>query len=243
MTKKAAIYLRVSSIDQNYERQEIELKALAKCLGYEVKYIFEEKRSAVLKMDTRDELTQMRKLTKNEIYTCVCKVKFDDPNFMYPGLGDDNTRDKLYGYKNNFVTSPCDDVYIFSFKALSDYTGFIRLIGYQQTGGISTKSTFYWCFIAKGCVQNINHYIDKPFRYHLTYRTMHLEDTSVAGGFKTLNGNFEDNFLAIRWFDVNGDNEITKISVNNGKIYVGVKTPTLTNISVNINYVTTDITL
>ena len=31
MTKKAAIYLRVSSIDQNYERQEIELKALAKC--------------------------------------------------------------------------------------------------------------------------------------------------------------------------------------------------------------------
>lgn len=67
MTKKAAIYLRVSSIDQNYERQEIELKALAKCLGYEVKYIFEEKRSAVLKMDTRDELTQMRKLTKNEI--------------------------------------------------------------------------------------------------------------------------------------------------------------------------------
>ena len=31
MTKKAAIYLRVSSIDQNKERQEIEIKALAKC--------------------------------------------------------------------------------------------------------------------------------------------------------------------------------------------------------------------
>ena len=183
------------------------------------------------------------KLTKGEIYTCVCKVKFDDPNFMYPALGDDSTRTKLYGYKNSFVTSPCDDVYIFSFKALSDYTGFIRLIGYQQTGGISANSKFYWCFITKGCVQNINHYIDKPFKYHLTYRTLHLEDTSVAGGFKTLNVNFEDNFLAIRWFDVNGDNEITKISVSNGKMYVGVKTPTLTNININISYVTTDISL
>lgn len=183
------------------------------------------------------------KLTKGEIYTCVCKVKFDDPNFMYPALGDDDTRTKLYGYKNNFVTSPCDDVYIFSFKALSDYTGFIRLIGYQQTGGISTKSTFYWCFITKGCVQNINHYIDKPFIYHLTYRTLHLEDESVAGGFKTLNGNFDGNFLCIRWFDINGDNEITKISISNGKIYVGVKTPTLNKIDVQISYVTTDISL
>ena len=77
----------------------------------------------------------------------------------------------------------------------------------------------------------------------MTYKTLHLEDKSVAGGFKTLNGNFEDNFLAIRWFDVNGDNEITKISVNNGKLYVGVKTPTLTTININISYVTTDITL
>lgn len=183
------------------------------------------------------------KLTKGEIYTCVCKVKFDDPNFMYPALGDDTTRNKLYGYKNNFVTSPCDDIYIFSFKAISDYSNFIRLIGYQQTGGISTKSTFYWCFIAKGCVQNINRFIDKPFNYHLTYRTINLTDTSVPGGYKTLQGDFDDNFLSIRWFDVNGDNEITKISANNGKIYVGVKTPTLTNINVNISIITTDLEL
>lgn len=65
--KKAAIYLRVSSTDQNYERQEMELKALAKALGYEVKYIYEEKHSAVLKMDTREELTNMRKLTKEDV--------------------------------------------------------------------------------------------------------------------------------------------------------------------------------
>lgn len=181
------------------------------------------------------------KLTKDEIYTCVCKVKFDDPNFMYPALGDDDTRTKLYGYKNNFVTSPCDDIYIFSFKALSDYEGFIRLIGYQQNGGISAKSTFYWCFITKGCVQNINHFIDKPFEYHLTCRTIKLTDTSVAGGYKTINGVFDDNFLSIRWFDVNGDNEITKISVSDGHIYVGVKTPTLTNINVTISIITTDV--
>ena len=183
------------------------------------------------------------KIKKGNVYSCICKVKFDDPNFMYPALSDDTTRTKLYGYMNNFITSPCSDVYVFSFKALADYTGFIRLIGYQKTGGVSTKSRFYWCFITRGCTQNVNHFIDKPFKYHLVFKTLHLEDTSVAGGFKTINGNLEDNFLAIRWFDVNGDNQITKISVSNGKIYVGVKTPTLTNISVNISYLTSDTSL
>lgn len=65
--KKAAIYLRVSTSDQNYDRQEVELKALANALGYEVIYVFEEKKSAVLKMDTREQLTEMRKLTKEDI--------------------------------------------------------------------------------------------------------------------------------------------------------------------------------
>lgn len=183
------------------------------------------------------------KMTKDDIYTCVCKVKFDDPNYMYPGLGDDNTRTKLYGYMNNFITSPCDDVYIFSFKAKTDHTGFIRLIGYQQNGGITPSSSFYWCFITKGCTQNITRFIDKPFKYHLIFKTLILTDTSVAGGYKTLNGDFDYNYLAIRWFDVNGDNEITKISTSNGKIYVGVKTPTLTNIKVTISYITTDLKL
>lgn len=65
--KRAAIYLRVSTTDQNYERQRMELKALAKALGYEIKYVFEEKKSAVLNMDTREELTKMRKLTKEDV--------------------------------------------------------------------------------------------------------------------------------------------------------------------------------
>jgi len=65
--KNAAIYLRVSTTDQNYERQEVELKALAQALGYNVSHIFEEKKSAVLKMDTREELTKMRKLTSADV--------------------------------------------------------------------------------------------------------------------------------------------------------------------------------
>ena len=65
--KKAAIYLRVSTNDQNYERQEVELRSFANSRGYEVVNSFEEKKSAVLGMDTRDELTKMRQLTKNDI--------------------------------------------------------------------------------------------------------------------------------------------------------------------------------
>ena len=63
----AAIYLRVSTADQDYERQRIELEALAKFRGDNVKYVFEEKKSAVLSMDTREELTKMRQLTKDDV--------------------------------------------------------------------------------------------------------------------------------------------------------------------------------
>lgn len=67
--KQGAIYLRVSSIDQDYKRQEIELKALAQSMGYEVKpeHVFEEKASAVLQADTREELTKMRTLTRDDV--------------------------------------------------------------------------------------------------------------------------------------------------------------------------------
>lgn len=65
--KKAVIYLRVSTLDQEYERQEYELREFAKNRGYEIINVFEEKKSAVLDMDTREELTKMRQLTKNEI--------------------------------------------------------------------------------------------------------------------------------------------------------------------------------
>ena len=63
----AAIYLRVSTTDQDYERQERELRQMAEGMGYTVKYVFEEKASAVLKADTREELNKMRKLTKADV--------------------------------------------------------------------------------------------------------------------------------------------------------------------------------
>lgn len=47
--KKAAIYLRVSTTDQNYDRQEVELRALTNALGYEVVYVFEEKKVSCIK--------------------------------------------------------------------------------------------------------------------------------------------------------------------------------------------------
>ena len=60
--KRAAIYLRVSTSDQNYDRQEIELTQLANALGYEVKYTYEEKKSAVLSNGyRRDRINEYEK--------------------------------------------------------------------------------------------------------------------------------------------------------------------------------------
>ena len=68
MEKKAAIYLRVSTADQNYDRQEIELRELAQREGYTITQVFEEKRSAVLNyVDYREELEKMLQLTKNDV--------------------------------------------------------------------------------------------------------------------------------------------------------------------------------
>ena len=75
--EKSSYILRVSTSDQNYDRQEIELTQLANALGYEVKYTYEEKKSAVLKMDTRDQLTNMRKLTNKEVDRILFGILLD----------------------------------------------------------------------------------------------------------------------------------------------------------------------
>ena len=67
MERKAAIYLRVSTTDQNYERQRDELEATVKYEGYKLVKVYEEKKSAVLDMDTREELTKMRQLSKADV--------------------------------------------------------------------------------------------------------------------------------------------------------------------------------
>ena len=65
--KKAIIYLRVSTSDQDYERQRFELNAMAKRWEYDVVDIYEEKKSAVEDMNTREELTKIRQLNKEDV--------------------------------------------------------------------------------------------------------------------------------------------------------------------------------
>ena len=63
----AAIYLRVSTDLQDYTRQKRELLAFAKAMGYDNPLVFEEKASAVEDMSTREQLSLMRKLTKDDV--------------------------------------------------------------------------------------------------------------------------------------------------------------------------------
>lgn len=65
--KKAAIYLRVSTDLQDYERQKPAFENLARALGYDELIYFEEKASAVEDMNTREQLTEMRRLTNKDI--------------------------------------------------------------------------------------------------------------------------------------------------------------------------------
>lgn len=61
------MYLRVSTNIQECERQKYELEEIAKRYDYNIVYTFEEKKSAVKDMETRDELTKLRSLTKDDI--------------------------------------------------------------------------------------------------------------------------------------------------------------------------------
>lgn len=63
--KDAAIYLRVSTTQQDYERQEAELKDYCKAFNLEIKYIFAEKISGA--KDNRPEFMKLTELTKSDI--------------------------------------------------------------------------------------------------------------------------------------------------------------------------------
>lgn len=62
---KVAIYVRVSTTQQDYDRQIADLTRYAQNNGLEVVYLFKEKESGF--DDSRPELAQLLKLTKNEI--------------------------------------------------------------------------------------------------------------------------------------------------------------------------------
>lgn len=67
--KQAAIYLRVSTDQQNYDRQKNELLDYCKRNQLDVKYIFEEKESG--RKDDRPEFQKLCELTRDEIQVVV----------------------------------------------------------------------------------------------------------------------------------------------------------------------------
>ena len=67
--KQAAIYLRVSTDQQNYDRQKNELLDYCQRNQLDVKYIFEEKESG--RKDDRPEFTKLCELTRDDIQVVV----------------------------------------------------------------------------------------------------------------------------------------------------------------------------
>lgn len=67
--KKAAIYYRVSTTEQNCDRQKNDLVPFVKAMEYKIVRVYEEKKSATEDMKTREQLTEMRKLTKEDVDT------------------------------------------------------------------------------------------------------------------------------------------------------------------------------
>ena len=67
--KQVALYLRVSTNQQDYDRQKKELLDYCKRNQWEVKYIFEEKESG--RKDDRPEFRRLCDLTKDDIQVVV----------------------------------------------------------------------------------------------------------------------------------------------------------------------------
>ena len=62
---RGAIYSRVSTLDQDYNRQTNELKEYAKYMSIEITHVFEEKESGF--NDDRPEFAKLKELTKDDI--------------------------------------------------------------------------------------------------------------------------------------------------------------------------------
>lgn len=65
MNNRVALYIRVSTTDQDYQRQINELNAYCKRNNYDVKYTFTEKVSGAI--DSRQEFVKMCSLTKEDV--------------------------------------------------------------------------------------------------------------------------------------------------------------------------------
>ena len=62
---RVAIYCRVSTLKQDYQRQVADLNTYCKAMGYDILYTFEEKMSG--REDDRPEFKKLQKLTKDDV--------------------------------------------------------------------------------------------------------------------------------------------------------------------------------
>lgn len=62
---RVAIYCRVSTLQQDYQRQVVDLQTYCKAMGYDILYTFEEKMSG--REDERPEFKKLQKLTKDDV--------------------------------------------------------------------------------------------------------------------------------------------------------------------------------
>ena len=104
--KQAAIYLRVSTDQQNYDRQKKELEDYCKRNQLGIKYIFEEKESG--RKDNRPEFTKLCELTKDDIQVVVVWEisRLSRKAYMILKVAEDFAQKgiSIYAFKENLMT-------------------------------------------------------------------------------------------------------------------------------------------
>lgn len=104
--KQVALYLRVSTNQQDYDRQKQELVAYCKRNRWHIKYIFEEKESG--RKDDRPEFKKLCELTKDEIQIVVVWEisRLSRKAYMIMKVADDFAQKgiSIYSLKENILT-------------------------------------------------------------------------------------------------------------------------------------------
>lgn len=104
--KQVALYLRVSTNQQDYDRQKQELVAYCKRNRWHIKYIFEEKESG--RKDDRPEFKKLCELTKDEIQIVVVWEisRLSRRAYMIMKVADDFAQKgiSIYSLKENILT-------------------------------------------------------------------------------------------------------------------------------------------
>ena len=104
--KQVALYLRVSTNQQDYDRQKQELVAYCKRNRWHIKYIFEEKESG--RKDDRPEFKRLCELTKDEIQIVVVWEisRLSRRAYMIMKVADDFAQKgiSIYSLKENILT-------------------------------------------------------------------------------------------------------------------------------------------